>query len=196
MSQAARGAYEINLSMEDDWEEVLDESSGQVYYFNNTSGESSWEKPEGFGGVAEPAAAEIVPAREVVADAAQEKEEGQAVATVSDWEEVLDESSGQVYYYNNANGDSSWEVPEGFGQAASGGEGTAGAEDNKEETMESVAAGKFRGVIEVISLYRTITVSVEWRMLLLSHLTVPLASHVTIILTHPSICRANPSFSR
>ena len=38
--------------MSDDWEEIYDEDSGQHYYFNNASNESSWEVPEGFVGAA------------------------------------------------------------------------------------------------------------------------------------------------
>ena len=32
----------------DEWSAVLDDASGQVYYFNSTNGESQWEKPEGW----------------------------------------------------------------------------------------------------------------------------------------------------
>ena len=39
------------------------------------------------------------------------------VATMAEWVEMHDESSGQKYYQNTVTGESSWEKPEGFGAA-------------------------------------------------------------------------------
>ena len=88
----------IVMSIED-WVAQLDESSGSTYYFNTLTGESTWEKPEGW-----PEEAEATET-EAVAEEPKEKDL---------WTEVLDEGSNQVYYFNTVTGESSWEKPEGF----------------------------------------------------------------------------------
>jgi len=35
-------------SSDDDWIKILDPDSGSNYYYNNTTGESSWDPPAGF----------------------------------------------------------------------------------------------------------------------------------------------------
>ncbi|XP_048349268.1 WW domain-binding protein 4 isoform X2 [Sphaerodactylus townsendi] len=64
-------------------------SEGYMYYYNTRSGESQWEKPEGF---------------EV--DPQESQMPGQWVEGVSE--------DGQTYYYNTETGVSSWEKPDGF----------------------------------------------------------------------------------
>ena len=44
-----------------EWVEMHDESSGQKYYQNTVTGESSWEKPEGFGSARNHEKAEATP---------------------------------------------------------------------------------------------------------------------------------------
>ncbi|XP_034272452.1 WW domain-binding protein 4 [Pantherophis guttatus] len=62
---------------------------GYIYYYNTKSGESQWEKPEGFQ------------------DTAQNSE------TEAVWIEGTDDE-GHTYYYNTETGVSTWEKPEGF----------------------------------------------------------------------------------
>ena len=74
-----------------DWVAHLDDASGYTYYQNNLTGETTWDKPEGF--------VEGTPVTE---------------GDIPTWSEVLDPGTGHKYYYNNITGESSWEMPEGF----------------------------------------------------------------------------------
>jgi hypothetical protein len=85
------------------WGPVTDEASGQVYYYNYTTGESSWTNPEeGEAAAAEEPAAEEPAAEEPAAEAGGELPSG--------WQEVNDEQYG-LYYYNYVTGDTSYEWP-------------------------------------------------------------------------------------
>ena len=37
----------VNLSLPEGWEEMTDPESGKKYYYNSSSGESTWDKPKG-----------------------------------------------------------------------------------------------------------------------------------------------------
>lgn len=72
-----------------DWAEATDPASGRTYYYNATTGETSWEVPEGY-----------VPKS--------------ASADPGDWQELSDPTSGKPYYYNAKTGVTQWDKPEGF----------------------------------------------------------------------------------
>ena len=74
-----------------DWVAHLDESSGHVYYQNVNTGDTSWDKPEGFDDSKDVTAGDI-----------------------PEWSEVIDPGSGHPYYYNNITGESAWEKPPNF----------------------------------------------------------------------------------
>ncbi|XP_041638212.1 WW domain-binding protein 4 [Cheilinus undulatus] len=70
---------------------------GHTYYYNTVTGESQWEKPEGFQGKSS------IPAQPV-------QTEGLSACT---WMEALS-PEGYMYYYNTETGESSWEKPADF----------------------------------------------------------------------------------
>mgnify|MGYP001288689727 CR=1 FL=1 len=98
------------------WEEVAD--GDRMYYYNSQTGESLWERPKA--------------PRASAAEAGAAGSEGGAVprqgsATLpAGWEEVV-EPSGQVYYYNEATGESRWEQPEEAPEGAGAGAGAGAA---------------------------------------------------------------------
>eukprot|EP00934_Nitzschia_sp_Nitz4_P002404 Nitzschia sp. Nitz4//scaffold282_size24342//7175//8107//NITZ4_008353-RA/size24342-processed-gene-0.27-mRNA-1//1//CDS//3329545623//2399//frame0 len=69
-------------SLPEGWEVTYDASSGKPYYFNRSTNERTWEKPE----------------------AAKE------TALPEGWNETLDKSTGKKYYYHT-NGQTSWARP-------------------------------------------------------------------------------------
>lgn len=72
------------------WIEARDPASGSLYYYNENSGTSQWERPTN--------AAPMFPA-------ASHSE------LPEDWQEVVDETTGQTYYYNRMTNASQWEHP-------------------------------------------------------------------------------------
>ncbi|XP_059280252.1 uncharacterized protein LOC132034050 [Lycium ferocissimum] len=71
------------------WIEARDPTSGALYYYNESSGKSQWERP--------------IEAPALVARVCSGLPEY--------WQEVLDESTGQKYYYNSQTNVSQWEHP-------------------------------------------------------------------------------------
>lgn len=86
-------------AMNEDWVETTDPSTGQTYYYNKATNETSWEDPKGSAMVAE------------------------IGSTASDWIETPDPTTGKTYYYNSVTQETSWEKPDGVKseeEAASG----------------------------------------------------------------------------
>ena len=89
------------------WCESVDQASGQLYYFNESTGESQWDAPavEGAGGAEEegydPAAAPALPLG---------------------WVLLKDPDSGHAYFHHPATGESRWDAP-AAGAADPDGEG-------------------------------------------------------------------------
>lgn len=73
--------------MTEEWVEYLDEA-GKPYYFNPTSGETSWENPLQSATAAAP-------------------------ASDSNWSELTDEG-GNTFYQNTTTGEVQWDRPENF----------------------------------------------------------------------------------
>ncbi|CAI9291786.1 unnamed protein product [Lactuca saligna] len=75
------------------WIESRDPTSGCVFYYNEKSGKSQWEKPVGTSTSlnTQPASPSFL---------------------LEDWQEVLDETSGCKYYYNSKTNVSQWEHPQ------------------------------------------------------------------------------------
>ncbi|KAG7401934.1 hypothetical protein PHYBOEH_009514 [Phytophthora boehmeriae] len=96
------------------WETHVDEASGSTYYYNQHTGESSWEVPGGFKSPSKQEQSKQKPPK---------------------WRKFVDDESGAEYYYDQVNGVSRWEKPEGFK------EGQEDAEQQKQEE-EDEAPGK------------------------------------------------------
>ncbi|XP_058087225.1 uncharacterized protein LOC131234396 isoform X2 [Magnolia sinica] len=81
------------------WVEAKDPASGSIYFYNENTGKSQWERPA--ESVSSPQQPPSLP------------------PLLQDWEEALDDSTGQKYYYNTKTQASQWERPHLLEQAAS-----------------------------------------------------------------------------
>ncbi|ONH94516.1 hypothetical protein PRUPE_7G020500 [Prunus persica] len=79
------------------WVEAKDPASGVLYYYNEVSGKSQWEKP------AETSSVTPLPS---------------PVSLPKDWVEALDETTGHKYYYNTKTHVSQWKHPNSSEQVA------------------------------------------------------------------------------
>merc|ERR1712072_1351688 len=73
------------------WEQVIDPSSGTAYYFNSSTGETTWTPP------------------------ASSKE---SQSLPAGWEKSIDPSSGKTYYFKRSTGETSWTTPTESGAVA------------------------------------------------------------------------------
>lgn len=100
------------------WEEVVDEESGQTYYYNQETGESLWEIPP-----------EVLAAVNASSDA--------SVASTSAkepvWEELVN-GDGAKYYYNNATGETTSDRPVELDEHTSGADSSAGDPSTEDKT--------------------------------------------------------------
>ena len=86
------------------WVETEDPSSGQVYYYNSTTGEVSWEMPQ-------PEVSQSEVPEDIEPDPLNSDEDEQADSLPEGWVVFEDPSSGRKYFYNSISGEVSWEGP-------------------------------------------------------------------------------------
>ena len=100
------------------WVQMENESSGQVYFYNEVENVTQWEKPD----IPQNEGKEEVLIKETKAESIlderdihcvpEEEEEDNSSALPAGWEEVVDKASGNVFYSHEANNVTQWETPE------------------------------------------------------------------------------------
>ena len=78
------------LPLQEGWTPMHDSSTGQIYYYNEITGDSQWDPP---------LAVESPSSRE------------QKKMLPSGWTIMKDPTTGSVYYYNRTTGESTWDFP-------------------------------------------------------------------------------------
>ncbi|TDH68541.1 hypothetical protein CCR75_000306 [Bremia lactucae] len=79
------------------WQIVVDPASGDLYYWNENTNETTWERPECSG-------------NQKKVTAAESKTECNDIVN-SEWKEVYDAASGDVYFWNKQTNETSWTRP-------------------------------------------------------------------------------------
>ncbi|XP_072229332.1 rho GTPase-activating protein 27 [Leuresthes tenuis] len=97
----------------DEWEVHVDQESGQEYYYHPTTGRTTWDNPF----LNSPSDPEQLPAEEPCSFTPPQSpvlslSTSSPPGWTSDWEQLVDETSGRPYFYNPMSGETSWEPPE------------------------------------------------------------------------------------
>ncbi|KAM9716431.1 rho GTPase-activating protein 27 isoform 1-T1 [Menidia menidia] len=97
----------------EEWEVHVDQDSGQEYYYHPATGRTTWDNPF----LNSPAGSEQLPAEEPYSFTPPQSPVLTPSASsppgwASDWEQLVDETSGRPYFYNPMSGETSWEPPE------------------------------------------------------------------------------------
>jgi hypothetical protein len=87
--------YGDGMGASEEWQEFWDEQAQAKYWYNNITGEATWQRPGNMWGTLSARSSSKIPA------AAKGNSAG-------DWVSYIDESTGQEYWYNAVTGESSW----------------------------------------------------------------------------------------
>ncbi|NWY32259.1 RHG27 protein, partial [Pheucticus melanocephalus] len=95
---AASSAPEEPGGSVSDWETHTDTDSGHLFYYNPVTGETTWDCPFG------QAADGVSPGASPAPSLAHSPE-------LPEWEQHVDQGSGQTFFYNSVTGETSWDPP-------------------------------------------------------------------------------------
>lgn len=96
---AAGPAPEEPGSSVSNWETHTDTGSGHLFYYNPVTGETTWDCPFGQG-------------EDVVSPAASPTSSLAHSLELPEWDQYVDEGSGQAFFYNSVTGETSWDPPQ------------------------------------------------------------------------------------
>ena len=82
------------------WEQATDQSSGMAYYFNRSTGETSWEPPS--------TGSATMPSSAPTSDGSTAASGGRLPPG---WETAADPATGKWYWFNRSTGDTLWITP-------------------------------------------------------------------------------------
>lgn len=82
-----------------DWETHTDTESGHLFYYNPVTGETTWDCPFGQG-------------EDVVSAVASPASSLAHSPELPEWDQYVDEGSGQAFFYNSVTGETSWDPPQ------------------------------------------------------------------------------------
>ncbi|XP_041830377.1 rho GTPase-activating protein 15 isoform X2 [Melanotaenia boesemani] len=98
---------------QEEWEVHVDQESGQEYYYHPATGHTTWDNPF----LDSPTDPEQLSLKEPCSPTPSQSpirslSTSSPTGWTSDWEQLVDETSGRPYFYNPMSGETSWEPPE------------------------------------------------------------------------------------
>ncbi|XP_035002270.2 rho GTPase-activating protein 27 isoform X1 [Hippoglossus stenolepis] len=110
---SAPSSYSPSYLDPEGWEVHVDQESGQEYYYHPSTGQTTWDNPF----LDSPTDPERLPAEDPCSPSppqspARSLSTSSPPVWTSDWEQLVDETSGRPYFYNAMSGETSWEPPE------------------------------------------------------------------------------------
>ncbi|XP_069041888.1 rho GTPase-activating protein 27 isoform X2 [Lepisosteus oculatus] len=91
-----------------EWEVHTDAESGQEFYYNPATGQTTWDSPF----LDREAPPEEQPSPSLSPSASPSPTPPASGGQGSEWQKLLDDDSGRYYFYNPVSGETSWEPPE------------------------------------------------------------------------------------
>ncbi|XP_029977457.1 rho GTPase-activating protein 15 isoform X2 [Sphaeramia orbicularis] len=110
---SAPSSYSPSYLNPEGWEVHVDQESGQEYYYHPATGRTTWDSPF----LDSPTDPELQPPEELCSPTSPQSpplspSTASPPTWTSDWEQLVDETSGRPYFYNPMSGETSWEPPE------------------------------------------------------------------------------------
>ncbi|XP_063043763.1 rho GTPase-activating protein 27 isoform X2 [Engraulis encrasicolus] len=101
------------LSGGEGWEVHTDKDSGKAFYYQPSTGQSKWEDPRSPTAVAAAAGASMDSLASPLSTSSLTSPcASTSSSRGSDWEQLLDETTGRYYYHNPSSGQTSWAAPD------------------------------------------------------------------------------------
>lgn len=106
-NEATNGVDQVH-----EWSAFYD-SDGRIYYYNGTTGESSWDAPDKYNPPPSEGASPEANEEPAEGNVSPEPSAEQKTLKSSQWAAYQDEN-GNTYYYNNDTGETQWDKPDNF----------------------------------------------------------------------------------
>lgn len=100
---------DVELKEQPNWERYVDSASNKSFYYNPATNETQWTNPA-VNSIGTPTTSHATDVKVIT--------ESKTASDSGLWQEFLDETTDQLYYYNTQTGECSWEAPAAGSDAA------------------------------------------------------------------------------